>query len=69
MPNVPSQQVYIMLLTTGKTTHLACDGLMLGQRSGRWVSVHTTQGQCVVFVEKVGYRYILGRRVDSGSVA
>ena len=51
-----------MLLTTGKTTHLACDGLMLGQRCGHRVSVHTTQGQCAVFVEKTGYRYILGRR-------
>ena len=51
-----------MLLTTGKTTHLACDGLMLGQRCGRWVSVHTTQRQCAVFVGKAGYRYILGRR-------
>ena len=51
-----------MLLTTRKTTHLACDGLMLGQRCGHWVSAHTTQGQCAVFVEKAGYRYILGRR-------
>ena len=62
MPTVSSQQVYIMLLTTRKITHLACDGLMLGQRCGRWVSVHMSQGQCAVFVEKAGYRYILGRR-------
>ena len=55
--------LYIMLLTTGKTTHLACDGLMLGQLCGRWVSNHTTQGQCAVFVEKAGYRYILDRVV------
>ena len=60
MPTVSS--LFIMLLTTGKTTHLACDGLMLGQRCGCWVSVHTTQGQCAVFVEKAGCRYILGRR-------
>ena len=51
-----------MLLTTGKTTHLACDGLMLGQRCGCWVSVHKTTGKSAVFVEKAGYRYILGRR-------
>ena len=62
MPTVSSQQVYIMLLTTGKTTHLACDGLMLSQRCGCWVCVHTTQGQCAVFVDKAGYWYILGRR-------
>ena len=35
---------------------------MLGQRCGCWVSVHTTRGQCAVFVEKAGYRYILGKR-------